>query len=112
MSTAELWFLNTEERGNPASQIDRRRGDGRAWTEGNEVIPLIHGAVYFARLYEEVSSLGSGDRIWFLEWRGDAGQRLAGPGTELGSTLVGALRRGVDVRGMVDRKSTRLNSSH
>jgi phosphatidylserine/phosphatidylglycerophosphate/cardiolipin synthase-like enzyme len=103
MSTAEQWFLSAEERGNVSSQIDRRRGDGRGWTEGNAVVPLVHGAVYFARLHEELSSLGSGDRIWFLEWRGDASQRLAGPGTELASTLTGALQRGVDVRGMVWR---------
>jgi phosphatidylserine/phosphatidylglycerophosphate/cardiolipin synthase-like enzyme len=103
MSTAERWFLSPDERGNAASGIDRRRGDGRGWTEGNAVTPLIHGARYFARLHEEVSTLGPGDRIWFFDWRGDAEQRLAGAGTELGSVLAGAVRRGADVRGLVWR---------
>jgi phosphatidylserine/phosphatidylglycerophosphate/cardiolipin synthase-like enzyme len=103
MSTTEPWFLNAEERGNAASEIDRRRGDGRGWTEGNAVTPLIHGATYFARLHRQLSSLSPGDQVWFLDWRGDAGQRLAGPGTELGSVLVEAVRRGVDVRGLVWR---------
>jgi phosphatidylserine/phosphatidylglycerophosphate/cardiolipin synthase-like enzyme len=103
MSTTEEWFLSSEERGNASSEIDRRRGDGRAWTEGNDVKPLVHGAAYFARLHQELSNLGPGDQVWFLEWRGDAGQRLAGPGTELGSVLTGAVQRGVDVRGLVWR---------
>ena len=103
MSTTEQWFLSAEERGNAASDIGRRRGDGRGWTEGNAVTPLIHGAAYFARLHQELSSLGPGDQVWFLDWRGDAGQRLAGPGTELGSVLAGAVRRGVDVRGLLWR---------
>ena len=103
MSTTEQWFLKAEERGNAVSEIDRRRGDGQGWTEGNAVSPLIHGADYFARLHQELSGLGPGDQVWFLDWRGDAGQRLAGPGTELGSVLAGAVRRGVDVRGLVWR---------
>jgi phosphatidylserine/phosphatidylglycerophosphate/cardiolipin synthase-like enzyme len=103
MSTTDEWFLSAEERGNPASEIDRRRGDGRSWTEGNAVTSLVHGATYFARLHQELSSLGSGDQVWFLDWRGDAGQRLAGPDTELGSVLVEAVRRGVDARGLVWR---------
>jgi phosphatidylserine/phosphatidylglycerophosphate/cardiolipin synthase-like enzyme len=103
MSTIEQWFLSAAERGNAASVIDRRRDDGQAWTDGNAVTPLVHGATYFARLHEELSALGRGDRFWFLDWRGDAGERLAGPGTELGSVLAGAVRRGVDVRGLVWR---------
>ena len=30
------WFLSAAERGNPATEIDRRHGDGTAWTEGND----------------------------------------------------------------------------
>jgi phosphatidylserine/phosphatidylglycerophosphate/cardiolipin synthase-like enzyme len=99
----EWWFLSAEERCNPASAMDRRRGDGRGWTEGNAVTPLIHGATYFARLHAELSGLGPGAQVWFLDWRGNAGQRLAGPGTELGSVLAEAVRRGVDVRGLIWR---------
>ncbi len=102
MST-QRWFLSAEERGNPSSAIDRRRGDGLGWTDGNVVTPLIHGATYFARLHEELSLLGRGDEVWFLDWRGDAGQRLAGDGTALGSVLSDAVGRGVDVRGLVWR---------
>jgi phosphatidylserine/phosphatidylglycerophosphate/cardiolipin synthase-like enzyme len=103
MSTTEQWYLSAEERGNASTGIDRRRGDGRGWTEGNAVTPLLHGAAYFGRLHQELSSLGPGDQVWFLDWRGDAGQRLAGPGTELGSVLAESVQRGVDVRGLVWR---------
>ncbi len=101
--TIERWFLTVEERGNATSVIDLRRVDGRAWTDGNQVAPLVHGAVYFARLHAELSTLGPGDQLRFLDWRGDAGQRLAGPGTDLGTTLTEAVTRGVDVRGLVWR---------
>jgi phosphatidylserine/phosphatidylglycerophosphate/cardiolipin synthase-like enzyme len=103
MLMTEQWFLSAEERGNGASAIDRRREDGRGWTDGNAVTALVHGATYFARLHQELSSLGPGDQVWFLDWRGDAGQLLAGKGTELGSVLAEAVRRGVDVRGLVWR---------
>ena len=50
------WLLTTEERGNPATSIP-------AWTEGNLVEPLVHGASYFERL---VASCGVGDAVRFL----------------------------------------------
>ncbi len=103
MSTVERWFLSAEERGNDATNIDRRRGDDAGWTEGNSVKPLIHGANYFARLHDELTSVGPGDQVWFLDWRGDAGQRLNGPGTEVGPLLAAAARRGATVRGLVWR---------
>jgi phosphatidylserine/phosphatidylglycerophosphate/cardiolipin synthase-like enzyme len=98
------WFLDPGERGNPATDLDRRRGDGRAWTEGNLVVPHVHGAVYFARLLEVLSGLGPGDLVHLCDWRGDADERLDGrPGSELGRVLAGLCRRGVDVRGLVWR---------
>jgi phosphatidylserine/phosphatidylglycerophosphate/cardiolipin synthase-like enzyme len=103
MSTTDQWFLSAQERGNAASAVGRRREDDRGWTEGNVVVPLVHGAAYFARLREVLSTLGPEDRMWFLGWRGDADQRMAGPGTELGSLLAQAARRGVDVRGLLWR---------
>ena len=103
MSIVERWFLSAEERGNDATRIDRRRGDDKGWTDGNAVTPLIHGANYFARLHDELASVGSGDQVWFFDWRGDAGQRLAGPGTEVGLVLAAAARRGVAVRALVWR---------
>jgi hypothetical protein len=47
------WFLTAAERGNPATRLDHGRGDGVAWSTGNEVRPLIHGAPYFAELLAE-----------------------------------------------------------
>ena len=46
------WFLDASERGNPATELDRRHRDGTAWTEGNDGRVLIDGAEYFARLHE------------------------------------------------------------
>jgi phosphatidylserine/phosphatidylglycerophosphate/cardiolipin synthase-like enzyme len=92
------WLLGPEERGNPASGIDRRRGDGRAWTEGNRVEALVHGAEYYRRLLAALRTLRAGDLVAVSDWRGDADQRLDGPGTELGTVLADLARRGVEVR--------------
>ena len=67
------WFLTPDERGNPATDIDR---DG-SWSDGNLVRPLIHGAVYFQHLYDELCALRTGDRVYFTDWRGDADESLA-----------------------------------
>ena len=99
----ERWFLTVAERGNPVTTIDRRRGDGRAYTEGNLAEPLIHGGVYFERLYDVLCGLERDDWIHFTDWRGDADQRLAGPGTEVARVLADAARRGVYVRGLIWR---------
>ena len=101
---AAQWFLGVDERGNPHTDIDRARGDGRAWTDGNAVTPLVHGATYFSRVLDALSGLRSGDFVLFTDWRGDADERLGGvEGTELGKVLVGLLERGADVRGLVWR---------
>lgn len=97
------WLLTSVERGNPASDIDRRHLDDRAWTRGNLVEPLVEGATYFARLYEVVSALGPGDLLLFTGWRADFDERLGGPGTEVGEVLAAAAQRGVDVRGLLWR---------
>ena len=44
------WFLSATERGNSRHGLDSRHPGGRAWTEGNTVRPLVHGATYFAEL--------------------------------------------------------------
>jgi phosphatidylserine/phosphatidylglycerophosphate/cardiolipin synthase-like enzyme len=103
MDEREHWFLTPAERGNPDTRIDSRRADGRAYTEGNEATPLVHGATYFKRLYEVVTSLQAEDWIHFTDWRGDPDERLAGPGTEIAKVLSEAARRGVHVRGLVWR---------
>ena len=97
------WFLTAAERGNPASWIDRRHPRGEAFSRGNQVRALVHGAQYFPRLLACVRAAGPGDLLMFTDWRGDPDERLDGPGTEVGAVLEEAARRGVDVRGLVWR---------
>ncbi|MEN3357595.1 MAG: hypothetical protein V7637_1577 [Mycobacteriales bacterium] len=98
------WFLTPDERGNPATRLDRRHPDGAAWSAGNEVRPLVHGATYFAALERAVGQMVRGDLMLFVDWRGDPDERLTGePGSEVGQVLCRAAERGVDVRGLVWR---------
>src|ERR1051325_9230852 len=99
MSEAESWFLSRAQRGNADTRLDAGRTE--AWTEGNHVTPLIDGATYFPRLPETIRSCGAGDPIWIPDWRGDADERL--DGDDLGTLLVDAVERGVEVRGLVWR---------
>src|SRR5664279_317907 len=103
----EDWFLTGDERGNPSTLIDLRRGDGSAWTTGNRVEVLVDGEEYFAALHGVLRALGRGDWVHFADWEGDADERLAGPGTEVGRVLAEAARRGVDVRGLLWRSHPR-----
>ncbi|ARE73593.1 MULTISPECIES: phospholipase D family protein [unclassified Streptomyces] len=104
------WLLLPAERGNPATCLDRRRPDGTAWSTGNHVQPLVHGAVYFAELLAAVRAMDPGDLLMFTDWRGDPDERLAGPGTEIGSVLCRAAERGVVVKGLLWR--SHLDSLH
>lgn len=97
------WFLTADERGNPHTALDHRRPDGLAYTTGNEVRALIHGAEYFHDLYARIAETAAGDMIFFTDWRGDPNQRLDGPGTEISRLLCGAAARGVIVKGLVWR---------
>jgi phosphatidylserine/phosphatidylglycerophosphate/cardiolipin synthase-like enzyme len=99
----EKWFLTAAERGNRATTIDRRREGGRAWTEGNRVEPLVHGATYYPRLLAALRNLGPGDLVGISDWRGDTDELLDGEGTELGEVLAGLAGRGVQVRGLLWR---------
>jgi phosphatidylserine/phosphatidylglycerophosphate/cardiolipin synthase-like enzyme len=101
MSRADDWFLSVEERANPSATIDA--GRDHAWSDGASARPVVHGAEYFACLASELRSTRGGDRVWLLDWRGDADERLDGPGSEIGRLLSDAARRGVDVRGLVWR---------
>jgi phosphatidylserine/phosphatidylglycerophosphate/cardiolipin synthase-like enzyme len=106
MVSAEMlssWFLRASERGNAATEIDRRHASGDAWTTANHVRVHVDGANYFARLYEELCSTGPGVWIHFTDWRGDPDERLAGPGTEIARVLAERARAGVHVRGLVWR---------
>jgi phosphatidylserine/phosphatidylglycerophosphate/cardiolipin synthase-like enzyme len=97
----EHWFLSAEERGNPATFIDR--GRDRGWTEGNDVMVLVDGAEYFPRLLEEIHSLRAGDWLYLTDLEGDGDERLNGPGTEIGTVLADAARRGAVLKGLLWR---------
>jgi phosphatidylserine/phosphatidylglycerophosphate/cardiolipin synthase-like enzyme len=97
------WFLTSEERGNPMTEIDSHRSGIAAWTEGNYVAFLIDGVSYFNRLAEVISSLESHDEIRFTDWRGDADERISRDGTSIVALLANSCRRGVDVRGLLWR---------
>jgi phosphatidylserine/phosphatidylglycerophosphate/cardiolipin synthase-like enzyme len=91
---AAHWFLSPEELAD---------GEDAAWSPGNLVRPLVHGAPYFARLHEEITALEPGDRVWFTDWRGDPDERMLPDGPTIGDVLADAARRGVEVRGLVWR---------
>src|SRR6267154_373809 len=89
----EKWFLTSAERGNEVTALDRRRPDSLAWSTGNSVETLVHGAVYFARLLAAIRELGPGDQLYFTDWRGDPDQLLSDdPGSEVGAVLAAAAR--------------------
>lgn len=98
------WLLTAQERGNPATRLDARHADGAAWTRGNDVRPLVHGAVYFTELLAEINALVAGDLLLFSDWSGDPDERLADAGdSSVADVLCAAARRGVVVKGLVWR---------
>ncbi|WP_310525979.1 phospholipase D-like domain-containing protein [Nocardioides sp.] len=104
MGVPEDWLLTQTERGNPQTRLDDQHPGDRAWSEGNLVRPLIHGATYFAELFERIEATRPGDLVLFTDWQGDADERLTGePGSEVIEVLGRADERGVDVRGLVWR---------
>ncbi len=104
MTDPRDWLLTTTERGNPGTRLDDQHPGERAWSEGNRVTPLVHGASYFRELYEVLTATRTGDLVLFTDWQGDADERLTGePGSEVEEVLGAADERGVDVRGLVWR---------
>lgn len=97
------WFLLPDERGNPHSEIDSRRGSSAAWSEGNDVRILIDGAAYFDRLVATFSDLDRGDQVRFTDWRSDADECLGDGGPAIVALVADSCRRGVDVRGLLWR---------
>ena len=97
------WFLTPTERGNDATDLDRRHHDGASWTTSNGVQPLIHGAAYFPELLRCIALMRCGDLLLFTDWRGDPDELLDGPGTEVSQVLCDAASRGVVVKGLVWR---------
>ncbi|GIL35189.1 phospholipase D family protein [Phycicoccus sp. DTK01] len=106
-------FLLPQERGNPHTRVDARHPDDVAWSTGNHVRPIVHGAAYFAELHERITALGPGDLLLFADWRGDPDERLTDdPGSTLSATLSAAARRGVTVRGLLWRSHWRRFGFH
>ncbi|MDN5894715.1 MAG: phospholipase D-like domain-containing protein [Nocardioides sp.] len=103
------WLLAHSERGNAQTVLDDRHEGEIAWSTGNEVRPLIHGATYFAELYERLQETEEGDIVYFTDWQGDADEQLTGaPGSEVLTVLAAADERGVDVRGLIWRSHTEM----
>jgi phosphatidylserine/phosphatidylglycerophosphate/cardiolipin synthase-like enzyme len=98
------WFLTAQQRDNPDTVLDSRHEGGAAWSSGNEVRALIHGATYFAELRRHIAGLERGDLLLFTDWRGDPDQQLDdGPGHDIATALADAARRGVVVKALVWR---------
>lgn len=98
------WFLSAAERGNGSTTLDSRHGDGLAWSGGNDVTPLVHGATYFGELFRCVSGLRAGDLLLFTDWRGDPDEQLTeAPDSSVSAVFRSAAERGVVVRGLVWR---------
>ena len=89
MQGASEWFLSAEERGDPATAINHGGEPNLAWTVGNHVDPLIHGATYFSRLVGCLSTLGAEDQVLLVDWRGDDDELLSLDGPRLGDLLSG-----------------------
>jgi phosphatidylserine/phosphatidylglycerophosphate/cardiolipin synthase-like enzyme len=106
------FYLSPEERENPWTRIDAIRDGARAWSIGNHVRPIVHGAEYFAELAEGVRAMGDGDRVYFVDWRGDPDEQLDDSGETLLDVLTKALGRGVDVRGLLWRSHWRKLGFH
>src|SRR4051794_28110134 len=65
------WLLTRRERANPLTRLDELHGGDQAWSQGNHVRPLIHGATYFRALYDALEATGPGDLVLFTDWQGD-----------------------------------------
>jgi phosphatidylserine/phosphatidylglycerophosphate/cardiolipin synthase-like enzyme len=98
------WLLTAPERANPLTRLDDRHEGDRAWSEGNLVVPLVHGKTYFAALREALDGTGPGDFVMFTDWQGDANERLTDePDSTVVDVLSRADKRGVAVHGLVWR---------
>jgi phosphatidylserine/phosphatidylglycerophosphate/cardiolipin synthase-like enzyme len=97
------WLLTAPERGNDDAWVDREHPGDQAWSEGNAVTPLVHGATYFARLLDELRALEAGDQVYLADWRGDPDELLDGPGTAIGVELARAASAGAQVYGLIWR---------
>ncbi|GAB7007120.1 phospholipase D-like domain-containing protein [Nocardioides sp. AN3] len=98
------WLLTKSERANPETRLDDLHEGEAAWSTGNLVRPLIHGATYFRALHDALEATRRGDLVLFTDWQGDADERLTGePGSEVVEVIARAHRRGAAVHGLVWR---------
>ena len=98
------WLLSQRGRANPWTRVDDGPPGQHAWSEGNEVRPLVHGATYFAELAGRIDATEPGDLVLFTDWQGDADQLMTDdPDDHIVNVLGRADERGVDVRGLVWR---------
>ena len=98
------WLLTKTERANPHTGVDEQHDGEVAWSTGNLVRPLVHGATYFRALYDALEATRAGDLVLFTDWQGDADQRLSDDeGSEVVEVLARADERGVAVHGLVWR---------
>ena len=87
------WLLSASERGNPRTRLDDVHPGEQAWSSGNRVRALVHGATYFAELFDRLEATRDGDLVLFTDWQGDADERLTGePGSEVVEVLGRARR--------------------
>lgn len=107
----DRWLLRAADRGNPATELDRRHEDGLAWTAGNAATLLVHGDRYFEALHRDLCDTVSGDEVSFADWRGDPDEQLV-DGVTLRDVLVDLAERGVLVRGLVWRSHPKLAGFH
>ena len=87
------WLLTKSERANPQTRLDDRHPGETAWSEGNLVRPLVHGATYFAELHERIEATRPGDLVLFTDWQGDADERLTGEPGQRGRRGARSRRR-------------------
>ena len=64
--------------GRPSVATPRPHRSRRLVDRRDLVRPLVHGAVYFQRLYDELCALEAGDRVYFTDWRGMPTRRCTG----------------------------------
>ena len=97
-ASPERWFLTAEERGNP-QHVHRPRPRATRGRTATTSRVLVDGAEYFPCLLDEIRATGAGDWLYLTDLEGNGDERLSGPGTEIGTVLADAARRGVAAAG-------------
>jgi phosphatidylserine/phosphatidylglycerophosphate/cardiolipin synthase-like enzyme len=103
MRGAPEWFLSADERGTRGTGGNESVRPDLAWTVGNRVEPLVHGASYFSQLADCLSKLSAGDQVLLTGWRADGDELLCPGGPRLAGLLFDLATRGVEIRGLLWR---------